>query len=463
MDRRVYFIEAKSPGAHVFSAYALPRLGTILLATILRQKGYETRVFIEDIAKPDWKAFRDVEVVGISTITSTANRAYRMADRLRSEGKTVIMGGPHPTFLPDEALEHCDYVIRGEGEESIVELLEHIEGKRPAEGIGGLSYKTPTGNAHNPSREFIKDLTEHPAPDFSLVHEWKAKNGVIPIATSRGCPFDCKFCSVIHMFGRKYRFKPIDRIIQEIKEVWFKGAFIFFVDDNFTADKNRTKELLKRIISDGLKIQWSAQVRSDAAKDRELLRLMKKSGCTNVYIGFESVNQKTLELMNKKQGLEDMKSAIAGFKDFGIRIHGMFVLGMDTDDEETIKDTQRFARQMDLETVQFLILTPLPGTPVYEELKAQGRILHTDWSKYDALHAVFSPAQMTPAQLQRGVFKAMARFYSWSRFIKHVASFNFYCGGLTLYGKMAVRKARQQSELYLKEALENIPKFGLKN
>jgi radical SAM superfamily enzyme YgiQ (UPF0313 family) len=175
------------------------------------------------------------------------------------------------------------------------------------------------------------------------------------------------------------------------------------------------------------------------------------------------VNQKTLQLMNKRQDIEDIKRAITGFKDFGIRIHGMFVMGMDTDDEESIRDTQRFARQMNIESVQFLMLTPLPGTPVYEQLKAEGRILHTDWSKYDALHAVFRPALMTPAQLQRGTFKAMARFYSWSKILRHVASFNFYCGALNLYGKMAVRKARHASEQYLKDALENVPKFGLKN
>src|SRR5512143_3570689 len=129
MNKSIYFLEPKSPGIHVFSAYHIPRLGTILLATILRNRGYDTRVFIEDVAKPDWDAMEKASIVGISTITSTAPRAYRLADNFKAQGKTVIMGGPHATFMPDEALEHADFVVRGEGEDTLPELLDAIEGK----------------------------------------------------------------------------------------------------------------------------------------------------------------------------------------------------------------------------------------------------------------------------------------------------------------------------------------------
>ncbi len=167
----------------------------------------------------DFHGVEGFSIVGISTITSTAARAYKLADSLRAKGKTVIMGGPHVTFMPDEALMHADYVVRGEGEEALVELLAALEGNGALEDIKGLSYKTATGNAHNPARDFIADLDRHPAPDFSLVHGWTSKS-VIPIATSRGCPFACSFCSVIQMFGRKYRFKSVEPLNPALQSKW---------------------------------------------------------------------------------------------------------------------------------------------------------------------------------------------------------------------------------------------------
>ncbi|MGA2192127.1 MAG: radical SAM protein [Nitrospirota bacterium] len=459
MKREICFIEARSPGLHVFSDYPIPRLGTVLLSTILKGLGYRTKAFIEDIAKPDWKEIETYDIVGISTITSTAKRAYKLADDLRAKGKTVIMGGPHPTFLPDEALEHSDYVVRGEGEETLVELLDAIASGSSLEDIRGLSFRTASGTIHSPKRELIADLDRHPAPDFSLVHGWTGKT-IMPMATSRGCPFDCRFCSVIHMFGRKYRFKSIERILEELREAETFTGFVFFIDDNFTADKKRTKELLQRMISGGIRLKWSAQVRSDAAKDRELLRLMKKAGCTNVFVGFESINPNTLKLFNKKQGIEDIVEAVKAFHEHGIRIHGMFVLGSDTDDLETIRNTERFARKMRIESVQLMILTPLPGTPVYEEMKAEGRLLHTDWSKYDAHHTVYRPKLLTPSELQRETFKAMTKFYSWSKIINHLTRLNLYCGVLSYYGRRSVRRASEESERYLRE-LDKLVKLPL--
>ena len=165
MQKEICFIEAKSPGAHVFSAFPIPRLGTVLLATILKGMGYRTRVFIEDVEPPDWKEVDSYQIIGISTITSTAPRAYKLADRLRARGKTVIMGGPHVTFMPDEALGHCDFVVRGEGEHTVVELLTAIEEKASFEDIKGLSFNSPAGPVHNAARELIADLDPYPAPD----------------------------------------------------------------------------------------------------------------------------------------------------------------------------------------------------------------------------------------------------------------------------------------------------------
>jgi radical SAM superfamily enzyme YgiQ (UPF0313 family) len=448
---RVSFIEAGSPGLHIFSKFPIPRLGAVLLSTILRERGYEVKAFIEDVAEPDWSFIENSDLVCISTITSTAPKAYQIGKRLRALGIPVIMGGAHPTFLPDESLEYADFVIRGEGEHSLVELLEHLEKGAPAlTGIQGLSYRDGDGpNVHNPSGDFIGDLDSLPEPDFSLVHDWTPSN-TYPVSTSRGCPFDCKFCSVIRMFGRSYRFKSVEATLKELKYVAsVSKATKFIVDDNFAANKGRTKEILRGMIAEGIKARWSAQVRTDVARDPELLRLMADSGCHTLYIGFESINPATLAAYNKKQNREDIISCIRTVKEHGIHIHGMFVLGADTDDEETIRGTADFATGLGIDTVQFLILTPLPGTPFFQEMEQSGRLLHRDWSKYDVQHVVFRPMLMSTATLQMETFRAMGRFYSWKYILRHLARLDFHYAAIGIFGKTAVHKSLKASSAYL--------------
>jgi radical SAM superfamily enzyme YgiQ (UPF0313 family) len=449
--KRVSFIEAGSPGLHIFSKFPIPRLGAVLLPTILRGRGYEVKAFIEDVSEPDWSFIESSDLVCISTITSTAIRAYRMAKRLKALDIPVIIGGTHPTFLPDEALEYADFVIRGEGEYSLVELFEYIEKGTPAlTGIKGLSYRGRDGQkVHNPSREFIEDLDSLPEPDFSLVHNWSPSNPY-PVSTSRGCAYGCKFCSVIRMFGRSYRFKSVEATLKELKYVAsVSKAIKFIVDDNFAANKKRTKEILRGMIAEGIKTRWSAQVRTDIARDPELLRLMADSGCHTLFIGFESINPRTLEEYNKKQSREDIISCIRAVRDHSIHIHGMFVLGADTDDVETIHRTADFATSFGIDTVQFMILTPLPGTPLLQDMTKSGRLLHTDWSKYDAQYVVFRPRLMSPTTLQIETFRAMGRFYSWRYILRHLARLDFHYAVIGIFGKTAVHKFLKVSSTYL--------------
>jgi len=449
--KRVSFIEAGSPGLHIFSKFPIPRLGAVLLSTILRERGYEVKAFVEDVAEPDWSFIEGSDLVCISTITSTATKAYRIAKRLKTLGIPVIMGGTHPTFLPDEALEYADFVIRGEGEDALVELLKHLEKGIPAlMGIRGLSYRDKDGRVvHNPSREFNEDLDSFPEPDFSLVHNWNPSNPY-PVSTSRGCPYDCTFCSVISMFGRSYRFKSVEATLKELRYVAsVSKATKFIVDDNFAANKKRTKEILRGMISEGIKTRWSAQVRADVAKDPELLRLMADAGCHTLYIGFESINPKTLEEYNKKQDREDIISCIRTVREHGIHIHGMFVLGADTDDAGDIPGTADFATRLGVDTVQLMILTPLPGTLLLQDMTKAGRLLHTDWSKYDAQYVVFRPRLMSPATLQIETFRAMGRFYSWRYILGHLARLDFHYAAIGIFGKTAIHKSLKLSSAYL--------------
>ncbi len=449
--RRISFIEARSPGAHVYSKFPIPRLGAVLLSTILRERGFEVKAFIEDTAEPDWTYIENSDLVCISTITPTAVRAYSIADRLKKKGIPIIIGGAHPSFMAEEALEHADFVVRGEGDYSLPALIQHLTKGKPAlKDIKGISYRDKDGRViNNPPHPLITDLDRLPEPDFSLVHNWSPSN-IYPVSTSRGCPFNCKFCSVIQMFGRKYRFKSVEATVKEFRYVSeISKATKFIVDDNFTANKKRTKEILRAVISEGIRFKWSAQVRTDVARDRELLKLMADSGCDTTYIGFESINPRTLEAYNKSQDVDDIVRCIKTVKDHGIYIHGMFVLGADTDDLETIRETADFAIKLGIDTVQFVILTPLPGTPFYYEMRDAGRLLHTDWSKYDAHHIVFMPKELDPVTLQIETLKAMARFYSWKYIFKNLARFEFFYAGIGIYGKRAIRKGLKEIDGYL--------------
>lgn len=449
--RKIAFIEAGAPGLHIFSRYPIPRLGAVLLSTILNNHGYEVKAFIEDIAEPDWSFVESSDLVCISSITSTATRAYTIAKRLTTLGIPVIMGGAHPTFMADEALEHSDFVVRGEGEHSLLELIANMERGTPSlKDIDGISYKNEAEkNVHNKPREFIKDLNSLPIPDFSLVHHWNPTTPY-PISTSRGCPYDCSFCSVISMFGKRHRCKSVSATIEEVKyAVSASKATKFFVDDNFTANKQRAKEILRRMIAQGIKTSWSAQVRTDVAQDPELLRLMAGSGCFTLFIGFESVNPQTLIAYNKKQTKKDIASCIKAVKDHGIHIHGMFVLGADTDDADTISETASFATDLGIDTVQFMVLTPLPGTRLFHQMLTDNRLIHKDWSKYDSHHVVYSHPVMSPDTLQQETFKAMGRFYTWKHILSYLAKWELSYAAICFFGKVSVHKFLKLSSAYL--------------
>lgn len=453
--KTISFIEVKPPGVHVFSKFPIPRIGSVLLSTMLRNEGYTVRAFVEDIAEIDWPFVERSDVVCLSTITSTAPRAYEVADRLKRLGIVVIMGGAHPSFMPEEALDHCDYVVRGEGDITLPELLRSLRKGTPfPAAVQGISYRDKEGViVHTPARPLLADMDILPEPDFSLVQGWKPSH-TYPVSTSRGCPHTCTFCSVIQLFGRKYRFRSVEKTVREIAHAASRyDATIFFVDDNFAAHKERTKAILKEVVAAGIAPRWSAQVRTDIAKDAELLRLMADSGCNTLYIGFESINPRTLELYEKRQSLDDILHCIRAVKDHGISIHGMFVLGADTDTLDTVKRTADFAVDLGIDTVQFMLLTPLPGTPVFAEMELAGRLLHKDWSTYDMHHVVFRPALMEPATFQIETLKAMGKFYSWKYILKHLLAFDFHYAALGYFGHRAVKQSLERAMAYL-ERLE---------
>lgn len=442
--KKIVFVEPESPDVHVFSRMMLPRLGTVLLGTILKRHGYEVKSYVESMGALDIQHLLSADAVGISTITSTAPRAYEIARLVKEAGIPVFMGGVHVTYLPDEALKYCDFVLRGEADDCILDFISALEKGEGFETIPGLSFRKDGAIVHNTQMSFCKEMDVLPCPDFSIIGGLEdkpyTKLNITPIMTSRGCPYDCSFCSVTGMFGHKYRFRSTERVLEELAlHQEGGGNWVFFYDDNFAAHKRRTKELLAAMIEHGCTPPWTAQVRVEIAKDTELLNLMKRSNCHTVYIGFESINPATLKAYNKKQSVKDIEECIEALHTNGIHIHGMFVFGSDEDTADTIGETARFAKKNDLESVQFLILTPLPGTKCFRDFEKEGRILTKDWSLYDAHHVVFEPKRMLPHELQRSMVKATKEFYSLWQIAKRVVRRDFFNVALKMYGRAVAR------------------------
>jgi len=388
---KVVFIEPRASEANVYSKLSMPLLGPVYLGTILKNRGHEVSIYNEDIRAPDY-ANLEADFIGISILTSTATRGYEIARKFPKE--KVIIGGVHASLLPEEALGFARQVVVGEAEDVIADIIEG-KNKEP------IVYGRP-----------VADLDLLPIPDFSLIKGFRSPSLIMPISTSRGCPFDCSFCSVTKVFGRKYRFRSAENIIGEAKSRRTKT--LFFCDDNFTAHPKRTRNLLNLMLKNRIS-GWSCQVRCDVAKDSELLNLMADAGCTNVCVGFESINPLTLKAYQKKQTLQEIISAIRSFHKRKIKIHGMFVLGGEDDNKSTVWETVKFAIKHKIDTMQMSILTPFPGTKVHEALEAEKRIFTRDWRLYDGQHIVFTPKLLSAKELQLSVVRAYAKYYSLFR------------------------------------------------
>ena len=420
---KIRLIEPAPAGMNTFSMILLPRLGLPLIGAVLREHGHDVKIYAPQMAPVVWPDVYDADVVGITSTTSTVTDAYRFADDVRARGVPVVMGGSHVTFMSEEALGHADYVARGEGgEQLMLELIEALRDDRALESIKGLSFRRKGAVVHNEPRGFCTNLEELPFPDMTLIHGHENLH-TTPMMTSWGCPFNCNFCSVTALFGRKYRYRSADSVLAELRAK--RPRKVFFYDDNLAANRRRLKELLRRMIAEDLVTPWSAQVRVDVAKDEELLELMRASGCVFVYLGLESVSQETLDRYEKHQTVQDIVEGVRALHRHGIMSHGMFVIGADTDTRQTVRDTVEFAKKNDIDTIMLSALTPLPGTPTFRELDEQGRIFDKRWEYYDSHHVVFHPATMTAYELQIEALHAYRRFYSWRGWLKFLLTFRF--------------------------------------
>lgn len=440
--KKIILIEARSPGMHVFSAFKMPRLGIIVIGTMAKQLGYEVRVYCEDLVGLDMADVLSADLVGVSSITSTAPRAVEIIKQIRKARPDlpIVVGGPHFTFLTDEAFSAgANFVVRHEGEETFTELLHWLSENgdiNKLSNILGLSFKFANKIFHNPDRSLIDNLDALPFPDFGIIiGREKITTNIMQL--TRGCPYPCEFCSVTKMFGRKVRVRnDIKAIVDEIERllknntkkflfIFQKKMGIFFYDDNFFIKPELAKEILREIIRRKLKFEFTAQIRIDAARDEEFLSLARQAGLTYCYIGYESINPRTQEAYHKEFKTDDLVRWTKIIRSHGIRIHGMFVFDGDTDDRQAIIDTVRFANSNHLDSVQFVILVPLPGTNTYNKLLSERRIIDFNWERYDGHHVVYQPKLLSPTELYIAtLLMAMPNFYSLSRtFVKFLTTF----------------------------------------
>jgi radical SAM superfamily enzyme YgiQ (UPF0313 family) len=345
----------------------------------------------------------DADIVALTAMTAQAVRAYEIADAFRSRGKTVVMGGFHASNLPDEALTYVDAVVVGEGELVWPQLLTDWQ-------TGSLQkiYRSSTQVLMNELPVARRDI-------------FRGKGYILTntVQTTRGCPYDCEFCSVTAFYGRKYRKRPIDHVLAELQELRKSNSFLFFVDDNIVADRSYSLPLFEGI--KGMGFKWLSHAPIDFAEDEEMVRAAGESGCVGMFVGFESLNQDSLTAMGKVTNRARSYIDYArSFRDNGIGILGSFVMGYDGDTPEIFEKTQRFCEEARLEAAIFPILTPYPGTAVRRRLEAEDRIISNDWRDYDMEHVTFKPKGMSADQLQQGYDQLCRSFYSFPSMYRRI-------------------------------------------
>ena len=379
------------------------RFPSLALANIaaLTPKEDEIQIIDEQISPIDYNI--DVDLVAISVNTSVSLRAYEIADNFRKKGIKVVLGGLHPSLMPDESLKYADSVIIGDADNSWPQLL--IDFKK------NKLKRTYVSNQENELRL--------PTPKWEIFKGMGYINTNFVEAT-RGCSHNCKFCSTLPFYNHKHRTRPIKDIIMDIKKVEsFPKKFIFFVDDNIICDRKYAKELFKALIP--LKIYWISQATADIGEDEELIKLATESGCFGLFLGFDSISKLSLNEVNKKHNhLEQYKKTVDLLHKYGIGIEAGFMFGFDHDTKDIFNETLEFLNQAKIESFLAMYLTPIPGTKMYNEFKKQKRLIINDYSEYDFRHVVIKPKNMTSKELYEGVSWISKEFNSKKLMYKRI-------------------------------------------
>jgi radical SAM superfamily enzyme YgiQ (UPF0313 family) len=377
-------------------------LARVTLTTIAALTPPQHEVIIHDARLDEPNYDGDWDLVGFTGMTCEIPHVYRMADEFRKRGKTVVIGGYHATALPEEAGKHADIVVLGEAEGLWPRILLELEKGGEREHIYQNDALVDMRNMAIPRRDLLNR-------DMYTVFS--------TIQATRGCPFNCEYCAVTRFFGRDFRCRPVEEVVAEIKSQ--PGNRWMFLDDNLIGQDKYAKELFRALIPLG--ITWGAQVSFALAKDMELMDLYAQAGGRFAFIGFESLSAKVLKSVRKGfNHPEEYATGIRHLQHRGITIMGSFMFGLDGDDIGVFKRTVDFVNATKIDLVLYHILTPFPGTKLYEEMDRQGRIHDHDWSHYDTGHSVIHPQGMTSEELQNGWYWAVGETYKLSNILRRL-------------------------------------------
>lgn len=399
--------EATSPLFRPIKYSLFPPLGLATLAGYLPD---DAEVTIEDEHVGRIDLDDDPDLVVIQAYITSARRAYEVADHYRARGVYVVIGGLHATSLPDEAAAHADTVFLGPGEDTWPQFLADL-----AEGSPASRYESTT-----------RTLVGLPRVRRDLID---CKAYLVPnsIVVSRGCPHSCDFCYKDAFFegGRSYYTQPIDDALAEIDRL--PGRHLYFLDDHLFGNRRFARDLFAGMTGAGRLWQAAGTVKSVLQPD--LLEAAVASGLRSLFVGFETISARNLVDHDKRQNIgKDYAEAIRRLHDLGVMVNASFVFGMDDDDASVFERTVDWAVAQGVETATFHILTPYPGTGLYDRMAAQGRLLHSDWDRYDTRHAVYQPARMSVAELEDGYWRAYRDFYSWRNIVKGAAANDGWVG-----------------------------------
>ncbi len=365
-------------------------------------------VAIKDDLYEDVDFNEPCDVVGLTCMSHQASRAYQIADEFRRRGKKIVMGGFHVTLAPDEALQHADAVVIGEAEGVWARLLEDAAADR----LQGRYLA-----------DKLSDLKGLPSPRYDLIDLRRYRIPNLPAQTTRGCPYACSYCEVTQVYGARFRYRPPDEVVEEVKTLMRLGKrrFVYFVDDIFNAHRKHAFAVMEGLKT--LKVNWTCLCTANVGDDGEMLDLMRASGCLHINIGMESVDPESLRSVNKKQNHADRyKEQFAAIRQRGIEFSLNVMFGLDGDTTDSFDATVDKLIEYKAPVSFMFILSPRVGLKIRDELLEQGRIDHSDWDRYHSYEVVYKPKNMSRSELEEGFWRAQRRFFSYGSIAKRLFS-----------------------------------------
>ena len=438
-----------------------PSVGLNTLATIVKEKYPDTYMYSECISTIKMEDVLDADIIFMGFFTYAASRGYELAKYFKENSKaTVVLGGLHPSMNYEEATLYCDYVLLGEGDETILPFISAMKNRQKPD-FPGVAWREHGKiiNTGNPEPPHDIDIIA----DRNLVHHYQKMAGHMTIwpqvHASRGCPHNCDYCALVRHFGRKVRTRTPQNVVEDIKysiDFFHKKHFrllkdLWITDDNFFADREWAKAVLNEIISSGIKYRFNVQARYEVGFDDEMLELLKSAGFFELDMGIEFIDDESFETYHKKSTVEEIEAAIKNIRKHGLSVRGLFILGSDNQKKGCGKELADFVIRNKIQGTLIQCMYFVPGTPSYENNKE--RLLHQNWEKYNG-NTVHRPKNMSPYELQLEHIDASKRIYSFRRLIKALICEDFVHKGLFLGEFLWHWSIRMD----LKKELKNLPR-----